>query len=218
MVSYAMVHVDDIDELPDGRCLYRPVRLHFGIRSFGVVAWTAHAPGDRVIGDHEDAGAKTDEELFLVMSGRAVFEIAGDRVDAPTGTFVFAPPGVERTAFAQEAGTTILALDATAGEAYEPRGWELWSPLFPLYEAGQYGEVADRLRAVVDTPPQYALLFYNLACCESLTGRTGDALGHLAHAIELSERYREAARGDSDLDPIRDEPEFQQLVRGGPDP
>ena len=204
--------MDDIDELPDGVCLYRPVRLHFGIRSFGVVAWTAHSAGDRVISDHEDGDAKTDEELFLVMRGRAVFEIGGDRVDAPTGTFVFAPPGVERTAFAQEAGTTILALDATAGEAYEPRGWELWSPLAPLTMRASTAEVADRLRAVVDTPPSYPMLLYNLACCESLTGRTGDALGHLKRAIELSERYREAARDDRDLDPIRDEPEFQQLV------
>jgi hypothetical protein len=32
------------------------------------------------------------------------------------------------------------------------------------------------------------------------------------HAIEMSEEFRESAKDDSDLDPIRDEPTFQQLV------
>jgi len=32
--------------------------------------------------------------------------------------------------------------------------------------------VADRLRVLVEADPQYAELFYNLACCESLAGRT----------------------------------------------
>jgi hypothetical protein len=50
------------------------------------------------------------------------------------------------------------------------------------------------------------MLFFNLACCESLSGRTRDALEHLRHAVELSEEFRNAAKDDSDLDPIRDEP------------
>ena len=41
-----------------------------------------------------------NEELYLVLQGRAVFELDGERVDAPAGTFVFARPGVKRTAFA----------------------------------------------------------------------------------------------------------------------
>jgi hypothetical protein len=55
-------------------------------------------------------------------------------------------------------------------------------------------------------------LFYNLACCESLSGRTTDALDHLRHAIERSEELRDSARHDSDLDPIRDEPAFKHLI------
>ena len=56
------------------------------------------------------------------------------------------------------------------------------------------------------------MLFFNLACCESLLGRTSDALGHLRHAIEMSEEFRASAKADSDLDAIRDEPAFQQLI------
>jgi tetratricopeptide (TPR) repeat protein len=146
-----------------------------------------------------------------VLRGHAVFELDGDRVDAPAGTLVFAPPRMKRTASAEEAGTTILALEGSPG-AYDARGWELWAPLVPLYEAGEYAEVAHRLRVLVDASPQYALLLYNLACCESLSGRTTDALDHLQRAIELSEEFRDSAKDDSDLDPIRDEPAFKQLI------
>ena len=56
------------------------------------------------------------------------------------------------------------------------------------------------------------MLFFNLACWESLCGQTREALDHLGHAIEMSEEFRQSAKHDSDLDPIRDEPAFQQLI------
>jgi tetratricopeptide (TPR) repeat protein len=133
-------------------------------------------------------------------------------VVAPAGTLVFARPGVKRTAVAEEPETTIIALGATPGQAYEPDGWELWAPLRPLYETGEHAEVADRLRGLVEAHPQYAELFYNLACCESLAGRTTDAVAHLRRAIDMSERSREYAKDDADFDPIRDEPAFKELI------
>ncbi len=123
-----------------------------------------------------------------------------------------ARPGVKRTAFAEEPETTIIALGATPGKAYEPVGWELWAPLNALYQKGEYAEVADRARELAEANPQYPILFYNLACCESMAGRTTDALEHLMRAIEMSEQVREYAKGDTDLDPIRDEPAFKELI------
>jgi hypothetical protein len=175
MSGYAIAHLDEINELLDGSCRFRPVRLHFGITSFGVTTWTARAAGDRIINEHDEEDAGSDRGALPRDAWARGIRADGDRVDAPAGTVVFSPSGVKRTAFAEEAGTTIIALDGTPGNAYEPRGWELWAPLVPLYEAGEYAEVADRLRVLVDAPPQYALLFYNLACCESLTGRAADA-------------------------------------------
>jgi hypothetical protein len=125
-----------------------------------------------------------------VVRGRARFELDGDRAAAPTGTFVFAPPGVKRTAFAEEPGTTVIALGGTPEKAYEPDGWELWASLTPLYRAGRYAEAADRGRQLVEAHPHYAGLLYNVACCESLAGRTGDAVDHLGLAIDRSQRYR----------------------------
>jgi hypothetical protein len=210
MTSYAFAHLDEIDEIDDGRCPWRPVRHHFGITSFGVNAWTGRDAGDRIINEHDESDE--NEELYVVLRGRAVFELDGHRVDAPAGTLVFARPGVKRTAFAEEPETTIIAVGGTPGEAYEPHGWELWAPLRPLYEAGNYAEVADRGRELAEAHPQYAGLFYNVACCESLAGRTTDALDHLRRAIDMSERFRAYAKDDSDFDPIRDEPAFKELI------
>jgi tetratricopeptide (TPR) repeat protein len=212
MTSYAVARLEEIEELTDGREPFRPVRHHFGITSFGVNAWTARDEGDRIINEHDESEEDSDEELYLVVRGRAVFEVDGDRVPAPAGTFVFAPPGVKRTAFAEEPETTLLALGGTPGKAYEPDGWEVWAPLNPLYAAGEYAEAADRGRELVEAHPQYAGLLYNLACCESLAGRTADAVDHLGRAIDRSDRFRAYAQGDSDFDPIRDEPAFKELV------
>jgi hypothetical protein len=212
MAVYAVAHLDEIEELEDVGCHYRPIRHHLGITAFGVTAWTAHAAGDVVINERDEDDPSADQELFLVLRGHAVFEIDGDRVDAPAGTLVSAPPRTRRTASATEEGTTIILVEGTPGKAYEARGWELWAPLAPLYQAGEYAEVADRLGAVVEAAPQYPMLFFNLACCESLSGRRSDALDHLRHAIELSDEFRTSAEHDADLDPLRDDPAFEQLI------
>jgi len=201
--GYTLAHIDQIGEITDGRQPWRPVRHHFHITSFGVNTWTGHESGDRILNEHDEEGE--NEELYLVHTGRARFELDGDQVDAPTGTFLFVPPGVKRTAFAEEAGTTIVALGGTPGQAYEPDGWELWAPIAPLYREGKYAEAADAARAVVEANPQYAALAYNLACCESLAGRREDAVKHLRSAIERSDQLRRLAAEDSDLAGVCDD-------------
>jgi tetratricopeptide (TPR) repeat protein len=211
MSEYAVAHLDEIDELDDGREPFRPVRHHFGIRAFGINGWTAREAGDRIINEHDETD-DGHEELYLVYSGRAAFELDGERVDAPAGTFVYVPPAVKRTAFAEDPGTTIISLGGAPGKAYEPDGWELWAPFRPLYEAGDYAAVADQAREVVEANPQYPALTYNLACCESLDGRTDAAIEHLRQALDGSEQLRALAAEDSDLDPIRDDPVFKELI------
>jgi quercetin dioxygenase-like cupin family protein len=210
MSEFAVAHLEEIREISDGRCPWRPVRHHFGITSFGVNTWTGREAGDRIINEHNEEGE--DEELYFVQSGRARFELDGERVDAPAGTFVFARPGVKRTAFAEEPGTTIMAMGATPGRVYEPVGWELWAPFGQLYREGRYAEAADQARGAAETHPEYPALLYNVACCESLAGRKADAIEHLRLALERSESVRSYLAGDSDLDPLREEPEFQALL------
>ena len=213
MAGWKAVHLDEIEEFDDAGCRYRPVRVHLGLTAFGASVWTAQAAGDLVINEHDPGDPTADQELFLVIRGHAVFELDGERADAPAGTFVSAPPGTQRRAHATEAGTAILLIEGTPGKGYEPRGWELWAPLAPMYGAGRYAEVADALRGAVEKHPEYGMLFFNLACCESMTGNRTEALDHLRRAIELAEEFRDNARSDADLDAIRDEPGFRELVR-----
>jgi tetratricopeptide (TPR) repeat protein len=212
--EYKVAHLSEIEEVDDGRVPFRPVRHHLGITSFGVNAWTGRAAGDRLINEHDEGEPGSPEELYLVQAGRARFELDGESVDAPAGTFVFAPPGVMRTAFAEEPGTTLIALGGVPGQPYDMSGWEIWSPLGRLYEAGEYDEAADRGRELLADDPPYSALYYNVACCESLAGRKQDAIAHLGRAIELSPQSRELAREDSDFDPLRDEPAFERLIAG----
>jgi mannose-6-phosphate isomerase-like protein (cupin superfamily) len=209
MTAHAVARLDDIDEITDGREPWRPVRQHFGITSFGVNAWTAAAAGDRVINEHDEAGDA--EELYLVHRGRATFEIDGERIDAPAGTVVFVPPGILRTAVAEEPGTTILAVGGTPGMPYEVDGWELWAPVARLYRAGKDAQATARARELVDAHPEMPMLAYNLACHESLAGETEAALEHL-RAAAGSRRVRMIAAHDRDLDPIRHEPAFKELM------
>jgi mannose-6-phosphate isomerase-like protein (cupin superfamily) len=209
-VSYTVAITDELQDIDYRQGTHmRPVRHHLGITAFGTNAWTAENVGDRLMPEHqEDEGS---EELYVVLRGRARFEIDGDSVDAPQGTLVFVRPLANRTAFAEETGTTVLAIGSTVGKAYEAGGWEVWAPFHPAYEAGDYTAVIERARETLEAT-DYASPLYNLACCEALVGMKEDAIGHLRTAIERRPSLRDLAKEDSDLDSLRDEAGFRELV------
>ena len=193
-MSYRVATVDELQDIPyrEGTHM-RPVRHHLGITAFGTNAWTAANVGDRLMPEHEeDEGS---EELYVVLRGRARFEIDGDAVDAPEGTLVFVQPEGKRTAFAEEPETTVLAVGSKAGQPFEVGGWEVWAEFHPAYEAGDYDAVSDRARETVEASG-YAAPLYNLACCEALAGRKEDAIGHLRVAFERRPSLRDLAKED----------------------
>src|ERR1700722_19128598 len=169
MAPPAVARLNEIDEIDDGRSPFRPVRHHFGIMTFGVTAMTARSDGDRLINEHDEAELDSSDELYFVVSGHARFELDGESHDAPAGTFVHVPSGIMRTAFAEEAGTTVLAIGGgPRGKPYEPTGWELFAPLFPLFASGDYEEGADRAEALLAGDQSYGpAVYYNTACFES---------------------------------------------------
>ncbi|HUH22061.1 MAG TPA: tetratricopeptide repeat protein, partial [Gaiellaceae bacterium] len=86
------------------------------------------------------------------------------------------------------------------------------NPAQALYEAGEYAQAADLGRELLESYPSNPRLLYNTACCESLAGRAEDAVGHLRRASNVWDGCRDMAKGDSDFDPIRDEPSFQEFI------
>jgi tetratricopeptide (TPR) repeat protein len=91
-----------------------------------------------------------------------------------------------------------------------PELW--WDHGQPLYDAGKYAEAADKGLALIDVRPDQPYIYYNVACCESLAGRTDDAIEHLRTAIQMWDDCRGMARVDPDFDSIRHQPAFQELL------
>jgi tetratricopeptide (TPR) repeat protein len=193
------------------------VRLHFGIQSFGVNAWTSVEESDQLIGEHDELGerAARHEELYFVASGRARFTVAGDEIDAPTGTFVFVrDPAAKRGAVAQEPGTTVIVVGGRPGEAFTPSAWERSGRAFGYWATGEFEKAIEILSEAHADYPDDAGILFNLACAESRASRSGDAITHLREAIGLEDRFRELAETDVDFDPIREDPEFQSAIAG----
>ena len=106
--NWKVAHLDDIGRR--GRDI--PVREHLGIHAFGINAYTPSEDGT-LINEHDEAGTG-QEELYIVLDGKATFEIDGQAVDAPPGTLVFVGPGLQRSGTGEG---TVLAVGGTPGEA-----------------------------------------------------------------------------------------------------
>jgi tetratricopeptide (TPR) repeat protein len=202
-------HVDELDaiEMPEG-FVWRPIRRRFGIRAFGVNAYTAKEAGGQIIEEHSE-GSLGHQEIYLVLRGRARFTVDGNDHELGPGQLVFLrDPDLRRGAVALDADTVVLALGGRPGEPHVVSPWEAMFAAVPAVNRGDWDE-AIRLHeeALAERPDQPALL-YNLACVESLAGRHVDALLDLRRAAELEPRWAERARTDPDFDAIRNEPGF----------
>jgi len=207
--GWKVARLDDIERR--GRDI--PVREHFGIRAFGINAFTPAEDG-MLIGEHVEAGSG-QEELYLVLDGNATFEIDGDTVDAPAGTFVLVRPESRRKATGDG---TVLVIGATPDEAYQPFDWgEAWtfhSESMRAYGEQRYADAVAAVRAGLERNPDHPGLHYNYACFATLAGDTGDeTFGHLRRSVELVPRFREQARRDDDFAAVLDDPRFEEALR-----
>jgi len=105
--QWQVARLDDIERR--GRDI--PVREHLGIHAFGINAYTPGEDGT-LINEHDEAGSG-QEELYIVLGGKATFEVDGEAIDAPPGTLVFVGPESRRKATGDG---TVLAVGATPGE------------------------------------------------------------------------------------------------------
>jgi len=68
-------------------------------------------------------------------------------------------------------------------------------------------------KRLVQLRPNDALAHYNLACSLALMNRLEQSIKTLRRAVELGYRDFRYIREDRDLDPIRHDPRFRQLMR-----
>ena len=78
---------------------------------------------------------------------------------------------------------------------------------------GRYADGLKIDRRIVELRPKDALAHYNLACSLSLLKKIDPALRALRKAVELGYRDFRYLREDRDLDAIRKDPRFRQLLR-----
>ena len=208
MSVWKMTRLDEIEKR--GRDI--PVREHLGIRAFGVNAFTTGDDG-RLIGEHDEAGTG-QEELYVVLEGHATFEIDGETVEAPAGSYVYVKPEAKRKATGEG---LVLALGATPGKAYEPLDWgDAWGfhqESMRAYNEQRYGDAVEAVRAGLEHAPDNSGLHYNYACFATLAGDTSDeTFEHLRKSVELHESFREQAKLDGDFDSVRDDPRFTNAL------
>lgn len=105
----------------------------------------------------------------------------------------------------------ITALRRAA--ALSPDDIHLWLGLGWCYKRTRQMNLAiESLNEAVVIEPGSSLIHYNLACYWSLAGNKNQALQYLSTAIDIDSDYRDLLDTESDLDPIREDPEFLALT------
>lgn len=208
--SFSVASLDAIEPIAVAGVSWLPLRRTLGVTAFGINAYRASA-GEHVVEPHDEtgSGAGKHEELYLVVSGRARFTVAGEDVDAPAGTMVFVHDrAARRAAIAVDDETTVVVIGGQSG-TITPSPWEHFFAAEPAYDAGEYERAIEIASAGLADHRDNVSLNYQLACYHALAGHREEALAFVRRAAETdAETVRRWAADDSDLDAIRDDPRF----------
>jgi mannose-6-phosphate isomerase-like protein (cupin superfamily) len=218
--NYAIAKIDELEPAPriappetpdDGRKRF-DVRRTLDITAFGVQAFSAPS-GGVVVNEHDEVllTEAGQQELYIVMSGAATFEIDGETVDAPAGSLVHVQPAAKRKATATEDDTTILVVGATPGKAYEPAPEEM-GQAFAAYNAGDYELALEKQLIVVEKQPENPVAHFNVGCFAARAGHADQAIEALERAIAINDGVKELIATDEDLDSLREDERFQKLA------
>lgn len=209
--GYTILTLDQLESASHRGSNLVPVRHTLGFQPAGVNAWIADTGGQLIPPHEEDSG---NEELYVVVRGRATFTVGDETADAPAGTFLFVPAEIYRTAAAEEDGTIVFVVGGTVGEAFNAGGWDSFALADAYRKAGRYDEGRAIMKQLIAEKPDYWPTTYNAGCFEALAGNADAAFEHLRRAKELDTEGDSAQyfREDTDLDPIRDDPRFQELL------
>jgi tetratricopeptide (TPR) repeat protein len=212
--AYRVLSLPEQAHEGDGDRVYIRLRRTLDIGAFGASAVYQAKAGEELIGEHDELGPGADgqEELYVVVQGNAAFALDGEEIDAPHGTVVFVPPGTTRKAVATTDETIVLAVGGRRGEAYRlPPGAELYD-FFEHYNQQDYEGALAACHVALEKYPGNALILYNIACMDSMLGRSDEALDTLRVAVEGWPKFKENAQKDDDFASLREDPRFLELV------
>jgi len=218
--AYVFARLDELEAAPlvsadatdEGRRRF-DVRRTLDITGFGVQGFSAPS-GIDVVRAHDEMllGEAGQQELYIVLTGEATFEIDGETIEAPAGSLVHVQPSATRKATAKDDETTILVVGGTPGKAYEPYPEEA-AEAFAAYNAGDYETALAKQLVVVEKRPSDPVVHFNAGCFSARAGHTDEAIEHLGHAVEINDRIKELMATDEDLDSIREDPRFAELAK-----
>jgi len=211
--GYVIVDLNEIEAYPyhqRGGQKLLPIQRLTNFRPAGMNGWIGDA-GEELVPEH--AEDSDNEELYVVVQGRATFTVDGNSFDAPAGTLVHALPGELRSAKSEEPRTIIVAVGATVGQPFANPGWTSFVVSDALRREGRIDEARVAVGEMLALHPDAWHAPYNAACFESLAGNPDAAFDYLRRAKEMDpEAIKSYLEGDADLDPIRDDPRFQELL------
>ena len=82
-----------------------------------------------------------------------------------------------------------------------------------LIKANEIEEGLRWIKKAISINPDETAVLYNATCIYSLLGKFDEALDYFERAIEAGFASREWIESDSDLDPIRNHPRFQEALK-----
>jgi mannose-6-phosphate isomerase-like protein (cupin superfamily) len=107
----------------DAHSKMHDVRGYFGVESLGVNAFEAHE-GELLVVPHDELGeGEQQEELYLVVEGRARFVCDGQTIELGPGEVLHARPGVNREAVALDTPTMLFVVGGRPNRPYAPPIW-----------------------------------------------------------------------------------------------
>lgn len=185
-----------------GELQWVPVRRRLEIGAFGINAFRAARKGDALIEDHVESPGQ--EELYVLLKGRARLAVGEETIDVSAGTCVFVPgPDMRRRGIALEDDTIMLAVGGWRERPYHPLPWE---PIYLAQEAidrGDWAAAAETLDREAGEHRDTAILQFRLACCHARLGEHELALEELRRSIEIDPKMRDRAASAEDLESLR---------------
>ena len=200
------VRLADLPHAELGDHIWHPVRRALGATGFGVGAYSAARAGDVLVGAHDETGLGSNrhEELYVVLAGRAAFELDGRSLELGTEEFLLVDPETRRGARAVVDGTSILVIGGAPG-AITPAPYEHWYAALTADDPAEAAEIA--AHGLADHP-DHGQLNYQLACFRALAGELGVAARQLRRAVASDERAWSWLEDDADLDALRSQPGY----------